>query len=241
MIKRPISLIGGLLLISRILMCSTLPIGVSSISSNIYIPTDCATSIASGACESANILLLGEAANYTLTRPVGIDFNQPGTYTTDPTAKNLLSLPTGSTVFSYFLQFDPVGEPATSVQPNNADPSLGAGWAEIVFSPAYTIVGIQTLSGTLKSSTKNFDSTQLQIPGLTYDTADAPGLELGTGRTGDEVIIVDPHTVLFKMDVNGNNVDGFRILVEAPEPGLMALTGLGLLGIGVLTRKRVRR
>lgn len=98
--------------------------------------------------------------------------------------------------------------------------------------------------GVITSRPNLIASDFLANTGVTYNSPNARGLE-----NGDEVMIVnDGNGNLRRLEIDffaGNPGDYVRVLTmespianQVPEPGTLAIFGLGLLGLGVARRRR---
>lgn len=131
--------------------------------------------------------------------------------------ENLLTATGGSitgTVTSFFVHFDP-----------EVDTTLSGGFLEF----DGPIVGI------LWSSLGTSDGV-FGLPGTAYTPASTRGYE-----SADTLVFTSANRVDFTAIVAGNNVDSFRVLIGAtavPEPGALAVFGLGLALLGFARRRR---
>ncbi|MFZ0184027.1 MAG: hypothetical protein WAL88_04230 [Nitrosotalea sp.] len=150
--------------------------------------------IQTGAWESnTTIEAFAELQNVLVTDPVSVDITKPGT-SPGATSQNLSSgtINAGSTVDSYFLHFDAVGEP----DDQNAVSASGS----ITFSS--NIVGIAIFKTTLDATDPIFG-----LPGVSYATGQTErGLEITPGQFGtmsnDEITLsADLRTVT--LDLSG--------------------------------------
>jgi hypothetical protein len=135
-------------------------------------------------------------------------------------------IPAGTTVNSYFLHFDVVGDRGV----NNSLEAFGS----ITFD--------QPILGLIVFPTSLNDSTQLGLPGVTYASGNNHGLELGlmTNGTHDSVTL-SPDMRTVTVDLNdASSPDELRIVTAVPEPasGIMMATCLGFVSLGWNTRVR---
>jgi hypothetical protein len=137
----------------------------------------------------------------------------------------------GHEVTSYYMRFDKVGSAAGSVTINAASNAV------ITFD--HTIIGVMTADATLAATDGTFAPA-----GLTYgDTVGSPnfrGFDINGAGTSDRFSIsADGRTLTIVFSqLNNQGVDALRILIN-PEPGTLALFGLGVLGLaGAVSRRR---
>jgi len=135
----------------------------------------------------------------------------------------------GGEVTSYYLRFDPSGQ---------------AGGAQTVTNASITfdkrIIGVFVTGTSQANSDAAFAPT-----GLTYGDfvgGNQRGMELNGAGTSDRFTISANGLTLNIVfsQAGGQNVDSLRVLIN-PEPGTLALFGLGLLGLGSLVGRRRRR
>lgn len=192
--------------------------------SDSQVPSD----IATGDWENnTQIREFPEVQNFTL--PAGgvtADVTVPGT-SPSSTSQNLSTgvIPAGTVVDSYFLHFDPVGEP------NPADTLSGS----ITFNEP--VLGLIALSQTQDDS-----EPILGLPGVTYADGKYHGMELepGSGASGTNDVLTlsaDRYTVSFTMSA-GENADELRIVTAVPEP--MSLSILAAAPVMLLRRRGTR-
>jgi hypothetical protein len=228
--------------------------GIVSTSSNVQtfstlpglISTCGSSSLVPGQCRDADVLAITEKQGYTLVKSVHYNYlGTPDLYDDGSLLSYNLVLPAGTLVNSYFIHFDPPGTRTNAqyAQPTGAGltgPSglPQTGIARIVFTSYERIVGLQTVPATMTQSTGAYSSQQLQLPGLTYASS-WNGTELGSTTNLDWIDIIDPHTIEFRLDVNGATTDDFRILTVSPEPATAWLAGIAVLGLAA--RRKFRR
>jgi hypothetical protein len=209
--------------------------GVVSYNNNIVFRS-APSSLTSGSLESnGHAFGFLEAAGFTLSQALPVDILPLPPYEHDyilTSDTNPGHLAAGTFANSYFIQFDPVGSSDSTVH--------NPGTIEIRF--ATPIIGIQLTRLRLGNSA----STQLHIPGVTYETDNATqyGVELdsGTNSYPDWLHVIDPYTVDIRLHSSLANIDDLRILtVATPEPGTVILFGSVLVPMIFGLRRRNRR
>ena len=165
-----------------------------------------------------------ENQRLTLTGAVSVDDVASGTFNgTNPLVGGTVAA--GTSVDSYFFHSDPV----------NANQKYSG---SVTFTTA--VLGVIVLSNTLDAT----DST-LGHKGTSYPTGvNGRGLELSSSEDSF-TLSADRRTLNFSFFTH-NNVDEVRVITAAsavPEPGSMALLGLGtmILGGAAARRRRMAR
>jgi hypothetical protein len=208
--------------------------GVVSFNSNIVFQS-APSSLLSGSLEK-NSFAYGflEQQYVSLAQALPVDIRPTAPFehdyilTGDTNPGNLAS---GTVVNSYLIHFDPVGSSNSTVQ--------NPGTIHIEFLAP--ILGIQVT----RLRQGNSSSSQLHIPGVTYETRDSKeyGVELDSGSNNypDWIHVIDPYTVDIRLHSSLDNIDDLRIVtVGTPEPGTMVLFGSALLPVLAAVRRRKR-
>src|SRR5262249_10330712 len=118
---------------------------------------------------NTEIRAFAEQQQLTLANDLPVNISVPGT-SPGATDSNLsgATIPAGTTINSYYLHFDVVGE----ISVNNAKEAIGS----ITFD--------EDILGLIVFPTALNNGTQLGLPGVTYATGDNHGLELGLNMQG---------------------------------------------------------
>ena len=120
-------------------------------------------------------------------------------------------------VKSFFVHFDPVGEPIDPV-------TLTDGFLEFNNNILALIWEAPDLD--------NSDSI-LGLAATTYAPQDLRGIEVNH----DRVTFTSLNRVDFRVRAGGEKIDSFRVLVRVPEPAQMAVFGIGLAAMCLMRRR----
>ena len=153
---------------------------------------------------------------------LSVDITSPGTYTrtNNPPGGNVEE----TYVNSYFLHFDPEGEPSDHV-------GASGSWT---FNQ--TILGIILLDETLDASDSSLGNT-----GTSYPTGTQwRGIEIGLGQSGDDSITLesDGKTLnLNLVEARSVGIEQIRVITAVPIPATLLLFGSGIIGfVGIIRR-----
>ncbi|MFQ5847729.1 MAG: PEP-CTERM sorting domain-containing protein [Candidatus Methylomirabilales bacterium] len=186
-------------------------------------------SVEVGALESDTVVsAFAESQNVSLSGNLLISFASPGTFTSNSPFPGG-SILSGTIVNSYFLHFDPVGEPTNLVTVTG------------------TVTFNEKILGVIAESPKLLNSDPLGASGTTYPP-DLSGLNANRGLEGSSQATLD--TVTLSANLRTLSLDQLvatlapdqiRVITQpVPEPGTLLLIGSGLVGIGVGARRRRR-
>ena len=184
-------------------------------------------SVQEGQLQADDTIFWFKEGTFTLMSPVHVDITTTGSYTEGSTLTGG-NIATGTTVNSYFLHFDPTGQPS--------DGKIAIG----TFSFPNPILGIIVLDASLDAT-----DTLLGASGTIYPTGEKwRGLEVGPG-----VDVDSPDTIIYDADywnvgaitevifAKGVGIDQVRAITAVPIPTSFFLLGCGLIGLVGLRRK----
>lgn len=179
----------------------------------ISLPTDVSGGDPNGALESDSFFRVFEENTTTVS---GLAVN---TVTVGETIGTATGGTVSGQVTSFFVHFDPIG---------NVDLPVGLLGGSLTFDgPILGIIWDRV-------ALTNTDAT-LGLSGTTYTPAAFRGYE-----SADTLNFTSANAIDFATVVDAKKVDSFRVLVgtQIPEPGMLAIFGLGLAGLGYARRKR---
>ena len=203
------------------LTAGTASAGISSFNSKVSLESPFPTDLQEGSLESdTQMFLIAEQMDALLLVGLSVDINAPGTYTTpDPLTGGTLSA--GLSVESYLVHFDRVGNASTNTQVTGATITFDRPILGVIVTTAY-----HTASDSVVGNA-----------GVTYAVL---GRNLNFGSGDIVTLSADMLTITLNLK-ESTGVDNIRI-ITTPEPGTLALFGLGIVGlIGARVRRKRQR